>query len=200
MVPYLDTYYPVDSAIVPCAYLVPPEWTEELEVLKAHDIEMEYLDKDETYTVQSYRFFNTEWRPEHYEGRSTLEFEMKPITHRRTFPKGTAVIRMNQRTNQVAIHLLEPKAPDSFIRWGFFSTIHDQKEYFEQYVMEAIARQMLRDQPALNDEFSEWIKADSAQATDPYERLNFFYQRSPYADSTLGVYPVGKLLPPCGLQ
>lgn len=197
-VPYLDTYYAVDSAIVPCAYLVPPEWTDELEVLEAHGIQMERLNKAESFTVQSYRFFNLRWDPERYEGRSTLEFEMKPVMFTKTFPVGTVVIRMNHRSNQVAAHLLEPKAPDSFIRWGFFSTIYEQKEYFEQYVMESIARSMLRDQPELKTEFQDWLEADSSRVSDPYERLNFFYQRSPYADSTLDLYPVGKLLSPCG--
>ena len=36
---------------------------------------------------------------------------------------------MNQRASRVAAHILEPKGPDSYVHWGFFDTIMEQKEY-----------------------------------------------------------------------
>ena len=58
-----------------------------------------------------------------------------------TFPAGSIVVPLNQRLSKVAIHWLEPEAPDSAMRWGFFDSIFEQKEYGEAYVMEKVARE-----------------------------------------------------------
>jgi hypothetical protein len=108
------------------------------------------------------------------------------------FPDNSAVVMMNQRSSQVAIHLLEPKTRDSFIHWGFFSTIFGQKEYFEAYVMERIAREMLNDDPELGVEFDALLESDTTFAASPRARLQFFYERSPYWDEDIDLYPVGR--------
>lgn len=192
-VPYLDSYYPVDSAMIPYAYLIPPEWSDEINLLEAHGIEVSRLVKEQTLQIESYRFSDLEWDNEPWESRHPLDFTMTSFRHSRTFLAGTAVIITDQRTNQVLAHLLEPKAPDSFIRWSFFNTIYDQKEYFEMYVMERIARDMVRENPDLQAIFQARLESDSAFAANPRERLNFFYERSSYADTMLSVYPVGKV-------
>jgi hypothetical protein len=62
---------------------------------------------------------------------------------------------MNQRTARVIAHILEPKAPDSYLYWGFFDAIFEQKEYAESYVMESLARKMLAEDPELKKEFEQ---------------------------------------------
>jgi hypothetical protein len=199
-VPYLDTYAPVDSAPVPYAYIIPVEWTEETDVLKAHGIDIRYLDGAQILRVDSYRFDDLEWADKPWESRHRLEFSMTDVSTMRAFPDNSAVVIMNQRSNQVIVHLLEPKAPDSFIRWGYFDRIYSRKEYFEDYVMEKMARQMLEQTPDLRIEFDSLLQADSAFAADPQQRLEFFYERSSYADSTVAGYPVGKLMSPADIN
>ena len=94
---------------------------------------------------------------------------------------------------RVAVHLLEPQAPDSLVHWGFFDAIFEQKEYFEAYAMAPIADQMLDFSPELRSEFEVWLRANPSVATNPRARLDFFYQRSPYWDHRKDVYPVGRL-------
>jgi hypothetical protein len=101
---------------------------------------------------------------------------------------------MNQRTNRVIAHLLEPKGPDSFVAWGFFDAIFERKEYAEYYVLEAMARDMLAKDDALKKEFEKKLASDSSFAASPRERLYFFYERSPYWDAWMNVYPVGKVM------
>jgi hypothetical protein len=93
----------------------------------------------------------------------------------------------------VAIHLLEPQAPDSLLAWGFFNAIFERKEYAEPYVMERLARDMLANDPKLREEFERRLAADKTFAASPGARLEFFYRRSPWWDPRLGLYPVGRL-------
>jgi hypothetical protein len=92
------------------------------------------------------------------------------------------------------MHLLEPRAPDSFVTWGFFNAIFEQKEYAESYVMERIGKKMLEEDPVLRSEFERKVKGDSLFAKNPSGRRNWLYQRSPWGDPTLNLYPVGRLL------
>ena len=91
-----------------------------------------------------------------------------------------------------AIHLLEPGSQDSFLYWGFFNAIFEQKEYFSDYIMEKIAAEMLAKDENLKREFEERLK-DEKFAKSPRARLAFFYERSPYADKRVGMYPVGRV-------
>ena len=54
---------------------------------------------------------------------------------------------LNQRLSKVAIHWLEPEAPDSALRWGFFDPIFEQREYGEAYVLEKLARENMEKDP-----------------------------------------------------
>jgi hypothetical protein len=81
------------------------------------------------------------------------------------------------------------------MRWGFFDSIFEQKEYGEAYVMEKVARAMMEKDPALKAEFEKRILNDTHFASSPEARLNFFYERSPwYQENRVGLYPVGRLL------
>jgi hypothetical protein len=70
----------------------------------------------------------------------------------------------------------------------------EPKEYAEDYVMEPIARKMLRDDPALAKEFQARLAADTSFAHNPGERIDFFYRRSPWADPELNLLPVTRAL------
>ncbi len=182
-----------DSARVPEAYLIPPQWQLPLERLRLHGVHMAYLREPITLTVDSYRFQNVKWQQNSYEGHHRVSYRIIPVTEERTFPRGTVVIFMNQRVNRVIVHALEPAAPDAFVAWGMWDTIFERKEYAENYKLEILARQMLKQNPQLRQEFWKRVQSDSAFAHNPRERLQFFYERSPYWDAQYNRYPVGKL-------
>ena len=197
--PYFYKVFPTDSALVPYAYLIPQEWKLQIDRLKLHGVKVHYLAKDTTLHVSSYRFKNAKWRQTPYEGHHRVGFDLETVCEERQYPAGTAVILLNQRTNRVIVHLLEPKAPDSFVYWGYWDTIFERKEYAEYYVLEKLAREMLAKDPALKAEFEYKLANDSAFAANPRQRLYFFYTRSPYWDEKKDLYPVGKLLQPVKL-
>ncbi|MEJ2048913.1 MAG: hypothetical protein P8Y60_03560, partial [Calditrichota bacterium] len=196
---YFNRVFVKDSVLVPFAYLIPMEWNKEIERLKLHGIKISYLAKDTSLMVSSYKFSDIKWPGKSYEGRQQPGFEITPIEEIRKYPKGTPVVLLNQRANRVIVNLLEPKAPDSFISWGFWNGIFERKEYAEDYVLEKLAREMLERDPALKIEFEKKLTEDKSFASNPEARLNFFYKRSPYWDHTLNLYPVGKIMNPVSL-
>jgi hypothetical protein len=196
----------------PAGYIVPPQWTHVIEVLSAHDITLRRTTAPWTGKVERYRCEGMQWQDKPFEGRHPIFPGEDPgampgrygqctlITESLTFPAGSVVVPLNQRLAKVAIHWLEPDAPDSALRWGFFDPIFEQKEYGEAYVLEKLAREDLAKDPALKAEFEQRIQSDPRFAASTTARLEFFYERSPwYLENHVGEYPVGRLLSLDGL-
>jgi len=179
----------------PLFYIVPPQWTDAIEVLEAHGVRFERTMKPLTIEVESYRLTEPKWAANSFEGRLPLNYKTVSITETRAFPANSILIPLNQETANVAIHLLEPNSADSFAAWGFFNPIFEQKEYFSDFVMERIATEMLAKDAGLRREFEEKLK-DEKFAKSLRARLNFFYERSPYSDKRIGLYPVGRITKP----
>ncbi|MBE7448691.1 MAG: peptidase M14 [Kofleriaceae bacterium] len=107
-----------------------------------------------------------------------------------TVGAGALWVPMAQAGARLALHLLEPTAPDSLAAWGFFNAVFEQKEYMEDYVAEEVARAMLAAEPGLAAEFEAWLAADPARAQVPRARLDFFYRRHPSWDAHKDRLPV----------
>jgi hypothetical protein len=60
--------------------------------------------------------------------------------------------------------------------------------------METVAREMLAKDPKLKEEFESKLRSDTAFAANPSARLHFFYERSPYWDTQMNLYPVARLM------
>ena len=103
------------------------------------------------------------------------------------------MVAMDQRAAKVAMHWLEPNAPDSAMQWGLLDAIFEQKEYGEGYVLERLARKMIAADPKLKQEFEQKVASDPGFAASPAARLNWFYQHSPWWDSRVGLYPVARV-------
>lgn len=192
-IPKFDEARITASVAPPLYYIVPPQWTDAVEVLQAHDIKFQRLTKPLKIEVESYRFTDVKFAAASFENRVTLNFKANPITELREFPANSVVIPLAQDAANVAIHLLEPNSPDSLVYWGFFNAIFEQKEYGEGYVLEKLAREMLAKDANLRKEFDERLK-DEKFAKSPFARLSFFYERSTYfINQRIGFYPVGRI-------
>ena len=192
-VPMYDTFRTKVAISPPRAYVVPRQWQEVIDVIKVHGLTTGTLEASRRIQIESYRFTNVRWSDGPFEGRHMPEFEVEPVVEIRDFPAGSLIVPTSQPLAKVAMNLLEPQAPDSFVRWGFFNAIFEEKEYGEHYVLEALAREMIAENPALELEFKEKLGSDSEFAASPTERLRFFYKRSPYWDQLMNVYPVGRI-------
>ena len=191
--PYFNNQNPVVEVDLPEAYIIPPEWIDVIERLELHGIKYSQLDEPVVIPVKTYKFKNVSWRQLPYEGRHPVSFDYDEIIEEREFSAGSVVIDMNQRTARVIAHILEPKAPDSYLYWGFFDAIFEQKEYAESYVMESLARKMLAEDPELKKEFDQMKTNNPDFANNFWAILNWFYSKTPYWDQKKNVYPVGKI-------
>jgi hypothetical protein len=61
-------------------------------------------------------------------------------------------------------------------------------------VLEALAREMMENDPAVEQEFRQLLTLDPEFAASPSARLRFFYRRSPYWDPQMNLYPVGRII------
>jgi hypothetical protein len=192
-VKFYNDIVPIDSVQLPEAYLIPKEWSNLVDVLKTHGIQVSPLEVDTLIEVAKYHFKTVKFDTTSYEGRQRVNFEYDLIREKRNVPSGTFYISTNQRTIRVIANLFEPKSGDSFIRWGFMNSIFEQKEYFENYVMEKIAEEMLSKDAQLREDFQTKLNEDEEFRNNPEERLNFFYKRSPYYDKNYQVYPLMRI-------
>lgn len=179
---------------LPQAYIIPAAYQQIIEKLALHHVQMEVLTQDTIMLVQMYEFHDVSWRNKSFEGRVMLDYKVEPIMKKMYFSKGSRVVKLHQRSAKLAIHLLEPQAPDALVRWGFMNTIFEQKEYAESYVIEEMARKMLAEDSELRDEFEAWKKINSEVVSNPYAIWNWFYKRTPYWDENIGVYPIGRVM------
>lgn len=192
--PYFHRPVPKTTVDLPEAYLIPPEWSDVIERLQLHGVALRRLERPATLTVTSSRLLDPRWAEKPYEGRHPLTCEVEDFVEERVFPAGTAVVDLAQRAARVIVNALDARSEESFLAWGFFDTVFEQKEYAENYVMEAKAREMLAADPALAAEFAARKAADPEFAADQQAILDWFFRRTPYWDARLGLYPVAKVL------
>ena len=180
----------------PKGYYIPVSCYEIIERLKLHGIQMEILKEDREVTVEMYRiqdvkFENEEGKTMPFEGHIQVKGTPKPETHKQQFVAGSAYVSTNQLLGELAILLLEPKSPDSFLSWGFFNQIFQRTEYIEAYVMEPTIKKMLEESPDLQKEFEQKKAQDTIFSNNPNAIYNWFYSKTKYYDSRYLLYPIG---------
>ncbi len=145
------------QAVAPAAYIVPAQWTDVIDVLLAHGVEIRRLAAAWTGTVERPHCGGMVWQRPPFEGRHPLfAGETGPaqaghfgqcdtVTEQVTYPTGSAVVRLDQRLSKVAVQWLEPAGPDSAMAWGFFDPIFEQRGSGGPDVGEKLAGKMLAD-------------------------------------------------------
>jgi len=189
-----DKLMPGNKVKMPEAYIIPVEWTDVINRIKVHGINYEVLNDNKEFEISTYRFSNVRFAGYPYEGRQMVQdFDLEEIRINKVFLKGSIIVPVNQRTAKIIAHLLEPIGPDSFVRWGFFNSIFERKEYVETYVMEVMAREMIKDKPKLKEEYEQAIKEHPEIYNNQWAKIFWFFERTPYWDQQKDLYPVGKI-------
>jgi murein tripeptide amidase MpaA len=194
-IPWWRDLDPAESVDLPAAYVVPAGWPRIIEKLREHGLRFQTTTRPMKLGAQRYQIDEPKWAAAPFEGRLMLEsFSVRAEGAIAELATGSAIVPLDQRGANVAVHLLEPRAPDSLLRWGFLNAIFEQKESGDARVLEQLARDMLAKDPALKAEFDARLRNDSTFAASSQARLEFFYRRSPwYATQRVGAYPVVKL-------
>jgi len=192
VIPNWNGLLPDISVQPPAAYVVPAQWQDVIARLDAHGLHYRRLACPVSLHGTSYQIDDPVWRTAPFEGHHMLQaFEARRVAREDLLPAGSAIVPLDQAAANVAIELLEPQAPDSLLRWGYLDAIFEPKEFGEPRVVEKLARDMLQERPELAAEFAKKLKDDPTFAASPAQRLNFFFERSPwYAVQDVGRYPI----------
>ena len=193
-IPFFNKPVPKSQCIIPEAYIVPVEWIDVIARTRLHGIKMKCLKEDLSITAQMDELSNIVYEDKPFESRIRVQsFDAQEFSDKRKFPKGSVIIETAQPTAPLIAHLFEAKGPVSFLAWGFFNSCFQVKERPENYILEIIARDMIKKNPGLLPELNELKKQNPEFAKDPSAILDWFFNRSEFAAKSLNVYPIGKI-------
>lgn len=195
-VPWYNTYEPTLEVVKPQAYLVPRAWKEVIDRLVWNGVMVADPLPWEIDTVEVYRLKEMSTVPVPYEGHYLHQH--MTFTRTRTTLADVApyvIVPMGYPTDRFVMSVLEPECADSYFAWNFFDQILQQKEWFNPYVFEDIAADLLRKDPVLRAELEQERAANAEFAADGWAQAYFVFQRSPWFEEAYKRYPVLRVLP-----
>lgn len=192
---------------VPEFYYVPPQHLEVIQRLTNQGIQYKTLKHPLKLQVTELTAKDYSFGKVPFEGHlnADAKFDTNKVT--KTLPVGTIKISTKQNLGTLAVTLLDPRAPDSYFKWGFFNQMFQQTEYIESYAMIPLAHKMLNNDPKLKQAFfDKFGEVKSKQVTEVEskkagsleelfaegsdEKMKWLYQRSVYYDNQHLKYPV----------
>lgn len=193
-VPFLRDLKVAQSVEVPAAYVVPQQWTAVLDRLRAHGVALRRLERGGRVRADLSLLAKPKFAPASFEGRVTIQsFEHRRESREMPLRAGDWIVPMDQPLANVVLHVLEPDAPDSALRWGDFNIVFEPREYADARVAEQLARDLMVKDSKLKAAFDAKLAAEPEFAKNPYARLNWFVQQSDWREWDLGLYPVLRL-------
>ncbi len=106
----------------PMAYILDADQTLLVKKMKTLGIEVEELDEEKIFEVESYHIDTYYRKPIRYEKMKLQTVEASLKKEEKTFRTGTFMVKMNQRRANLVPELLEPEAPNSFVSFGLIKT------------------------------------------------------------------------------
>ena len=184
----------VADAVVeaPMAYVVPQAWRDVIDRLDWNGVVMTRVEAARPVQARVYRIVSVQSRSGPYEGHLFHEqVELQAQRQTLTLQAGDWWIPLKQDSARYLVETLEPKAHDSFFRWGFFNSILERKEHFSDYVFEDMALQLLAQEPALNKKFAQWKSDNPALLQSQAAVLGFIFENcARFAEPQWRRYPV----------
>ncbi len=185
---------------IPAAYIIPAVWSDIVERIALHGIEVERLAEPLITRAEVYRLPGagiaapSNWTPNPFEGHIRID-PGEPVKQviETTFPVGSYRISTDQPLKELLVLMLEPQSADSFLQWGFFLEIFTRTEYAEAYVLEPLAQKMLQNDEGLKARFEQKLASDEGFAASQYQRLMWFYEQTPFYDRNYLLYPVARI-------
>ena len=178
-------------------YLVPAAHADRVRgKLKLHGVSFQPFDRQGEIDVEVFRATQATAASRSTEGRQRMTVEGRWSDGRQHVGPGALLVPIAQPRARLVMAMLEPQAPDSLLAWGDFNNAFESKEYMEDYVAEAVAREMLAADPALRQQFEGRLANDPAFAASPEARLEFFYRLHESWDERYNLYPVMRLSQP----
>ncbi len=192
-IPFFKSLKPSNEIEIPVAYIIPREWSEIIDLLKLHSVDFFEIKSNISLEVLVTEFSDIELSKTSFEGRQMVQkLTTKEERKRVLIASGSIVVPTAQKKLKMLVHMFEAKSNDSFLQWGFFNSIFEQKEYAESYVMENMIPDLLKDEK-IKSELDQKMKSDSVFASNSRAIYNWLYSKTPYWDEKLNIYPILKV-------
>ena len=182
---------PDDPVPRPRAYYLPAVWSEVIERLTAHGIEMEVLEAERSVEVERYRMTAFKIDDPNREGRATASATPVAERHRVVYRPGDVRVPTDQPLGTLAVALLEPSGESSFFYWGFFNAQMTSHEYGENYIVTRMAEKMLADDPETAKAWAAFRAENPEAAKDRDTVVDWFFARTAYYDAEAFLLPIG---------
>lgn len=188
-VPLYAAQRPVRQARLPRGYLLDRAYGHLARKAYLHGLRVERTLADADVEVETYRIGKMTRAEASFQGHHNATAEGKLARETRRIPAGTYWIPLGQPDAAIAVWMFEPESPDGLLSWNYFDNVLERKMVVEKHVLESMAAAALED-PSVRREYEAALATDSGLAGDPNARLWWFYERSPYFDSQVGLFPV----------
>lgn len=120
-VDWFSNFRPAERAVLPLAYIIPQEFSQAVDRLMMHGIEVQQLTEPLRGEVLIDRCAKI-IRPERaFQGHFTTQVESTRRSEVRELPAKSFLVSVNQPQARLLATLLEPNSADSLYTWNFFS-------------------------------------------------------------------------------
>ncbi|HXH76077.1 MAG TPA: M14 family zinc carboxypeptidase [Bacteriovoracaceae bacterium] len=189
-VPFYEVLYADSKVMAPKeGYIIPgthAKWVKEK--LDIHGIRYQSWKPSGNDRLEVFRSTTKEFAKTSFEGHQQLVVTGSWANEEVKIAPGAIFVPIEQKRAFLIMQFFEPVAKDSFVSWGFFNPAFEPKEYMEKYVLEDVAKEMLKDKNVAA-EFKQRLK-DDAFSKDPAQRHDFFYRKHASWDVKYNMYPV----------
>lgn len=120
-VPYFSRAVGTETANLPAGYVLFPRHREVIKILKGHGIVIEKLLSPHKCVVEQYHFSELKPSDRFYQGRMMVSPSGEYQQIELVLDEGACYVTMKQPLARLVAELLEPEAPSSLLRWGFFN-------------------------------------------------------------------------------
>jgi len=119
-VPYFADYFPKRSVQFPYAYIITIPDAQIINLLKAHGIKIEKLEKTVTLDVQTIKTKELKPAARLNQGHYNNSIKVEYANEKKEFAEGSLVVRTAQPLANVAAYLLEPETDDGLLYWNYW--------------------------------------------------------------------------------
>jgi hypothetical protein len=193
-VKFYNYYTGLQPVTAPSYYVIPQGWHKVIDRLIASGVQLQRLQNDSSIAVEVYHINNYKAAPTPYESHHrNSDVQVTKQVQDIHFLKGDYLISLKQPARRFLVETLEPTGPDSYFAWNFFDGILQQKEGYSDYRWEDVAAEVLKNNPALQQEFNQKKQSDTAFAANASAQLNWVYKHSSYYEPAHLRYPVYRI-------
>ena len=198
-IPYRNHFVPKLEVEKPVAYLIPQAYSEVAELLEMNGVKLQRLGEDVSLELELYYIRKYETQNAYESHYLHYDVQVEKVTRPWSFHQGDYVAYTDQPAVRFLMETIEPQGVDSYFAWNFFDGILGQKEYFSDYVFEDVAAEFLKQNPEVKAELVVRQKENPEFAKSKWAQLFFVYQKTPYFEPTVNLYPVGRVTAPVEL-